>query len=130
VSLDVRHASDEIRHAAVAALKKAAMEIAARRGISVEQEQRLGQPAVAMNAALSGILARSVEGAGYPVHRMISGAGHDAMILAPCLPAAMLFLRSPRGISHHPDETVLAADVEAALEAGLKFVEHLESALV
>ena len=45
--------------------------------------------------------------AGYPVHRMTSGAGHDAMILAAAHAAAMLFLRSPGGISHHPDETVL-----------------------
>ena len=44
---------------------------------------------------------------GLPVHRMASGAGHDAMILAGRMPAAMLFLRSPGGISHHPDETVL-----------------------
>ena len=56
--------------------------------------------------------------AGYPVHRMTSGAGHDAMILAGECPAAMLFLRSPGGISHHPDETVLPEDVEAALAVG------------
>jgi allantoate deiminase len=61
---------------------------------------------------------------------MISGAGHDAMILAPCLPTAMLFMRSPGGISHHPDETVIAADVAAALEAGVNFVEQLETTLV
>ena len=38
---------------------------------------------------------------------MTSGAGHDAMIVAARMPAAMLFLRSPGGISHHPDESVL-----------------------
>ncbi|HWE51759.1 MAG TPA: allantoate amidohydrolase [Bryobacteraceae bacterium] len=129
VSLDVRHASDEIRHAAVTALKKSAVEIGARRGIAVEHEQRMGQQAVAMDSTMSGILARSVEAAGHPVHRMISGAGHDAMILAPCVPAAMLFLRSPGGISHHPDESVLTPDVAAALEAGVRFVEQLETTL-
>jgi allantoate deiminase len=54
---------------------------------------------------------------------MVSGAGHDAMILARKVPAAILFLRSPGGISHHPDETVLAEDVEAALAVGLRFLE-------
>ena len=44
---------------------------------------------------------------GAPIHRMLtSGAGHDAMVLAPRMPVAMLFLRSPGGISHHPDEAV------------------------
>jgi allantoate deiminase len=48
------------------------------------------------------------------------------MIVARRMPAAMLFLSSPGGISHHPDETVLAEDVSAALEVGMRFLELLE----
>ncbi len=130
VSLDARHASDDKRHAAIAALQDAAVQIGGRRGVTVEHEQRLDQAAVAMDLALRGILARSVERAGHRVHHMISGAGHDAMILAPRLPAAMLFLRSPGGLSHHPDEAVVAADVAAALETGVNFVDSLEASRV
>ena len=72
-------------------------------------------------------LERAVAGAGYPVHRMPSGAGHDAMILAGRVPAAMLFLLSPGGISHHPDETVLLEDVAAALAVGMRFLAEFES---
>jgi allantoate deiminase len=122
VSLDVRHANDTVRHAAVDRVLRAADEIARRRGITVSHEQRLDQPAVEMDCNLRGKLARAVEEAGYPVHHITSGAGHDAMILAPLVPTAMLFLRSPGGISHHPDESVLARDVEAALEAGMRFL--------
>jgi allantoate deiminase len=57
---------------------------------------------------------------------MASGAGHDAMILAPHVPSAMLFLRSPGGISHHPDESVVTDDVAAALEVGHRFIDDLE----
>jgi allantoate deiminase len=60
-------------------------------------------------------------------HRMTSGAGHDAMIMARRMPAAMLFLRSPGGVSHHPDETVLVEDVAAALESGVAFLERLDA---
>jgi allantoate deiminase len=56
---------------------------------------------------------------------MTSGAGHDAMILAPTIPSAMLFLRSPGGLSHHPDETVLPQDVEAALATAMEFLAQL-----
>jgi allantoate deiminase len=49
---------------------------------------------------------------------MVSGAGHDAMILAEKVPAAMLFLRSPGGISHHPEESVLPGDIDSALTVG------------
>jgi allantoate deiminase len=60
---------------------------------------------------------------------MTSGAGHDAMGMAARLPTAMLFLRSPGGISHHPDETVREEDVEAALRVGRKFLERLAADL-
>lgn len=130
VSLDVRHSCNEIRHAAVDDLTRGAQEIGQRRGIEVDHQQLLDHPATTMDPALRNILAQSVAAARYPVHHMTSGAGHDAMILAPLIPAAMLFLRSPGGISHHPDEAVLTADVAAALETGLRFIENLESTLV
>jgi allantoate deiminase len=41
------------------------------------------------------------------------------------VPTAMLFLRSPSGISHHPDETVREEEVEAALNVGRKFLQRL-----
>jgi allantoate deiminase len=59
---------------------------------------------------------------------MVSGAGHDAMILAERVPTTMIFLRSPGGISHHPDESVRPQDVENALTAGRAFLRHLTKA--
>jgi allantoate deiminase len=45
------------------------------------------------------------------------------------MPVALLFLRSPGGISHHPDENVLAEDVAAALTVGMHFLEQMEARL-
>ena len=39
-----------------------------------------------------------------------TGAGHDAGILAPHVPSAMLFVRNPTGVSHAPDEYADTAD--------------------
>jgi allantoate deiminase len=125
-SLDVRHADDDLRHELVARLLRCAEQVADRRCLTASWEQRLDQPAVAMDGVLTELLERAVAITGRPVHRMASGAGHDAMIVARRMPAAMLFLRSPGGISHHPDETVLREDVDAALEAGMKFLMQLE----
>jgi allantoate deiminase len=124
-SLDVRHASDDRRHRAVRRLLDEADEIAARRGVTLKVEPGLDQPATPMDPGLTARLARAVEAAGHPLHSMTSGAGHDAMILAPVVPSAMLFLRSPGGLSHHPDESVLPEDVEAALEVGLRFLRDV-----
>jgi allantoate deiminase len=108
-TLDVRHRDDAVRRAAVERL------------IAVRAEVWMDQPAVTMDPHLTDLLARSAP------HRMLSGAGHDAMILARRMPAAMLFLRSPGGLSHHPDESVLPGDVDAALIAGMHFLEDLEA---
>jgi allantoate deiminase len=56
---------------------------------------------------------------------MVSGAGHDAVVMASRFPMAMLFLRHPDGISHHPDERVDVADVAVAIDVLEKFVRRL-----
>ena len=124
-SLDVRHASDSIRVGAVDRLVNAARDVAGRRGLTVDCVTRLDQAAVTCDHDLLARLERGIVAAGYTVHRMASGAGHDAMILAQKMPVSMLFLRSPGGISHHPDESVRPDDVEAALQTGLLFLENL-----
>jgi allantoate deiminase len=60
-------------------------------------------------------------------YRMISGAGHDAMILARKVPSAMIFLRTPGGVSHDPAESVEVGDVAKATECGLYLLEQLAS---
>jgi allantoate deiminase len=124
-SLDVRHASDDRRHRAVRALVDEAGEIALRRAVALEVEAGLDQPATPMDPSLAAGLSRAVEAAGFPLHAMMSGAGHDAMIIAPVIPSAMLFLRSPGGLSHHPDESVLPEDVDAALQVGMRFLRDV-----
>ena len=123
-NVDVRHAEDAMRDAAVSAIFEEAQAIARRRGIAVEARQYHEHPAVQLNAAIVEMAAQAVKRAGYATMRMTSGAGHDAMIMAPHLPAAMIFLRNPGGISHHPDESVAEQDVAAGLHAGLCFLDE------
>jgi allantoate deiminase len=125
-SLDVRHAIDAQRIAGVDRILSAARDITQRRELTFECSGRQEQRAVACDPDLVLRMEKAVERAGFPLQRMTSGAGHDAMILAQRVPVAMLFLRSPGGISHHPDESVLSRDVAAALQTGLHFLEQLE----
>jgi allantoate deiminase len=125
VSLDVRHLRDAVRMEAVQRILAQAQVIAARRGVSFESWRLMDQVAVPMDEELTSLLGDAVEAAGFPLRRMPSGAGHDAMVMATRLPAAMLFLRSPGGISHHPAEAVLEEDVEAALKVGELFLRRL-----
>lgn len=127
LSLDVRHADDPIRRAAVEELLASARAVAKRRGLASNSTTQMDQPAVPMDERLTAFLADAIESAGLAVKRMPSGAGHDAMVMASRAPTAMLFLRSPGGISHHPSESVREEDVEAALRVGRKFLERLSA---
>jgi allantoate deiminase len=127
VSLDVRHRSDDARKRATEILMRQAHEIAGRRGLSLRRSEFLNQKAVDMDPFLVQQIEEAVGKTGRKPHRMVSGAGHDAMILAEKIPAALIFLRSPGGISHDPAESVLPEDVEKALECGLYFLDQLAS---
>ena len=121
----MRSDHDAVRGTAVDELVRKAESIAAKRGILCASRMQMEQPAVPMDEQLTAVLGESVEAAGYPLRRMPSGAGHDAMVMATRLPAAMLFLRSPGGISHHPAESVREQDVAAALHAATIFLRRI-----
>lgn len=127
VSLDLRHRSDEIRVRAAAALRGLAEEIVERRGLTLRTSELLNQRAVEMDKFLVGEIDNAMRSVGCQAHRMVSGAGHDAMILAEKVPAAMIFLRTPGGISHDPAESVRTEDVAKAIECGLHLLEQLAS---
>jgi allantoate deiminase len=127
VSLDLRHRSDKVRLRAAATLRGLAEEIAGRRGLTVQGSELLSQRAVEMHPLLVGEIENAMRSVGCRPHRMISGAGHDAMILAEKVPAAMVFLRTPGGISHDPAESVRTEDVAKAIECGLHLLQQLAS---
>jgi beta-ureidopropionase / N-carbamoyl-L-amino-acid hydrolase len=62
-------------------------------------------------------LIATVEGAatrlGHRVRRMVSGAGHDAQMMATVVPTAMIFVPSVKGVSHNPTEHTEPDDIVA-----------------
>ena len=127
LTLDVRHSSDETRTQAVGDLVRQAQTIAARRGLSLRESTLLSQRAVVMDSFLVAATEQAILKTGCKPHRMVSGAGHDAMILAEKVPAAIIFLRTPGGISHDPAESVAGEDVEKAIQCGLHLLDQLTS---
>lgn len=124
-SLDVRHPSDARRSSVVAELLARAEGAAVSRGVTLRVEPKLDQAAAPMDPRLVAILDAAARRSGAAPLTMPSGAGHDAMVLAPHMPCAMLFVRSPGGLSHHPNESVITEDVELAVQSTLAFVDAL-----
>jgi len=87
----------------------------------------MDQRAVPMDPFLVSQVEQAVSKAGCEPYRMVSGAGHDAMILAEKISTAMIFLRTPGGISHDPAESVELGDVTKAIDCGLHLLDQLAS---
>jgi allantoate deiminase/N-carbamoyl-L-amino-acid hydrolase len=129
LSVDIRAGHDAIRDAAVADVLAQIDAIATRRKVRVDVRRVLEAAtapcAPALQAQWAAAITRTT-GEAAPLH-LPSGAGHDAMKMTAITPVGMLFVRCGNGgISHHPDETLDAADAAVAASAFIDFLLHFE----
>ena len=113
---------DALKRDVLASLK----EICERRQVRYTVEETMHASAAPSAPEWQARWERAVDAAGVPVHRMPSGAGHDAMKLHQIMPQAMLFVRGENsGISHNPLESTTSDDMQLAVEAFLHLLHHL-----
>jgi allantoate deiminase len=124
-SVDVRAGAAPVRDAAAHEIETSIDAIAKRRGIGLDLRLLHDLPPAPCDPAMMARLETAVAAIGQPVRKLVSGAGHDAMVFAGMTPMAMLFLRCKGGISHNPAESVLPADVDLARDALLAFLDSL-----
>ena len=125
IGIDVRAATDSTRDAAATAIRHEVEAIAGRRGVAVEIEVAQTLPACPCDPHLVDIMEAAVASVGVSPLRLVSGAGHDAMVLARIAPTAMLFIRCAGGISHNPAEHASAEDADIACRTMLAFIDRL-----
>jgi acetylornithine deacetylase/succinyl-diaminopimelate desuccinylase-like protein len=65
------------------------------------------------------------EAAGPDAPLLVSGAGHDAVVMSSLCDIGMLFVRCKGGISHSPAESVTAEDVGVAIDVLGRFLDLL-----
>ncbi len=124
-SLDVRCGRDDLRDAGAGEILRRVRRIAGERGVGIEVEQVQDLAASPCDPAWMAMLEQAVAAQGIAPRRLVSGAGHDAMVMAALCPTAMLFVRCAGGISHNPAERASAADAGVAVAAMLDFIERL-----
>jgi allantoate deiminase len=126
VSLDARHADDGVRGELCDLLHAKAEEIGAARGVAASWQIAQQSDAVTCSPGLSGTLAEAIAALGHRVHRLTSGAGHDAVAMARVTPVAMLFVRCRGGVSHHPAEFAAEEDIGVAIDVLEEFLRRVD----
>jgi N-carbamoyl-L-amino-acid hydrolase len=125
-SLDLRATTDTARDSLDADVRARLDEICQRRGLSFTLQPTMVADAAPSDGAWQARWEAAVETLGLPLHRLPSGAGHDAMKMHELLPQAMLFVRGGNGgISHNPLESVTVDDVELAVAAFRALTQQL-----
>ncbi|CAB3916391.1 hydantoinase/carbamoylase family amidase [Achromobacter ruhlandii] len=125
-SLDLRAPSDPQRDALASDVLAELEAICQRRGLRYTLEETMRAAAAPSAPAWQQRWERAVQALGVPVHRMPSGAGHDAMKLHEIMPQAMLFVRGQNaGISHNPLESTTNHDMQLAAQAMQRLLDDL-----
>lgn len=128
-TIDIRSGDGARRDRAAETILAAITEIADGRRLILAIEKVHDLAASPCDPRLMELMDAAIADAGQPVRRLVSGAGHDAMVMAALCPTAMLFIRCRGGISHNPAEHVEPEDADIALRVMLGFIDRLGSRL-
>jgi len=125
-TLDIRATTNPVRDACVDDVLGELEAICDRRGLAFFLEETMRVAASPSAPDWQARWERAVVALGLPVHRMPSGAGHDAMKIGEVMAQAMLFVRGENaGISHNPLESSTSDDMQLAVEAFLQLLDGL-----
>lgn len=114
-SLDIRAQNSSDLTLLLNDIKASAARIASERNLTLDWQWTHEAQAVDCSDSIKALLSESCRINNQQSPLLPSGAGHDAMAVADVCPVGMLFLRSPKGISHHPSEAVIDDDVTKAI---------------
>jgi acetylornithine deacetylase/succinyl-diaminopimelate desuccinylase-like protein len=99
-------------------------ELQGRSGVEIELVVASRSDAREFSGELRAALTRaSQDVVGHPAPEMVCFAGHDAGVLAERVPAAMLLVRNPTGVSHSPAESVELEDAAIAAQVVARALE-------
>ncbi len=96
-------------------------------GCNIHPVKLWGRDTVYFDTAICNEVERACQSFGYTVHRMFSGAGHDAQYMASMVPSAMIFVPSIQGKSHCEEEKTTFEDCAKGADILLETVLTLQT---
>jgi N-carbamoyl-L-amino-acid hydrolase len=116
MTVDIRDPDDARVDAAEVALDTMIATCRTQLGVDITAERLVRFPAVTFDADLVARITQAAAQRGLSCMPMISGAGHDAQMMARVAPTAMIFVPSRGGISHNPAEYTSDAQLIAGAQ--------------
>lgn len=121
-TVDLRHHQDSQIANMELQVQQRLQAIALERGLKVCIRRHWVSPATPFDADCVAAVQQAVDGLGYSQQSIVSGAGHDAILLARYCPTAMVFIPCVGGLSHNEAEDVLPEDVRQGADVLLNAV--------
>ena len=122
-TIDMRAPSDMHRKRGVSDVVRRIEAIAKQRRLALQIDMTHENRTVPCAPWLRDQISAAIEGEGYRVFELPSGAGHDGMAMIDIADVGMIFVRCRGGVSHHPDEHVDLADADAGARVLLRLIE-------
>ncbi len=116
LTVDLRNTDEELLKHAEQRLAREITALAGAEGVTITARVLARFEPVEFDTRVVDLVEHTAHRFAYSTHRMPSGAGHDAQMLARVCPAAMIFVPSIKGLSHNPDESTDAADLDAGAD--------------
>jgi N-carbamoyl-L-amino-acid hydrolase len=121
-TVDLRHHQDEQIAIMEQQVHQRFQRIADERGLTLHIDRHWLSPATPFDAECVSAVRRAVQALGYPHQDIVSGAGHDAILLARHCPTTMVFIPCVGGLSHNEAENIYPQDARMGCDVLLNAV--------
>jgi N-carbamoyl-L-amino-acid hydrolase len=121
-TVDLRHHQDEQIAAMEQQVQQRFQKVADARGLTLTIERHWLSPATPFDRDCVAAVRSAVEALGYPHQDIVSGAGHDAILLARHCPTTMVFIPCVGGLSHNEAEDIFPDDARMGCDVLLNAI--------
>lgn len=126
-SLEIRDQSEELIQALIKKTENQIAELCCQRELSYEIKDLSAHPPRPMTGWVAGEIEAAAQQLGMEYLSIVSGAFHDALMMAEAFPTGMIFVPSVKGISHSCHEFTEEADILKGIEVLKKAVIQLDN---
>ncbi|GGA29415.1 M20 family metallo-hydrolase [Paenibacillus physcomitrellae] len=123
-SMDIRDIDVDRRNEVIRQVKEGALRICEQRGLRVQFHERMDVPPVQCTPGIVEVMKEQAKAMHLVCPELVSGAGHDAQLMAAISDMGMIFVRCRDGISHNPEEFAETEDIKLGTELLFRVAKH------